>query len=203
MAISCRTEVAAPTGKFRVDALMHTVPRGPGSVCPPDTARRGRATTTGPPSTSPPGTTPGVHQLLIRRNRTTGEPAHDRCYSPRPVPLGAFVRVAGTRWQIEETFQAGTGLAGLDQHQVRHFTPWLRWTTLAVLAHAFLAVVRAAEDRHRPATINLIALTCNAIRHSFTTASTGDPREHRLHWSLWRRRHHARDCHYRRREAIA
>jgi hypothetical protein len=82
----------------------------------------------------------GTCQLLIRRNRTTGQVAYYRCFSPRPVALPALVRVAGTRWKIEETCQAGKGLAGLDEHQVRRHTPWLRWVTLAMLAHAFLAV---------------------------------------------------------------
>lgn len=69
----------------------------------------------------------GTRQLLIRRNRTTGEVAYYRCFSPRPVPLPALVRVAGTRWRTEETVQAGKGLAGLDEHQVRRHTPWPRW----------------------------------------------------------------------------
>lgn len=52
---------------------------------------------------------------------------------------------------MEETFQAGKGLAGLDEHQVRRFTSWSRWVTLAMLAHAFLAVVRADEHARHPA----------------------------------------------------
>ena len=69
-------------------------------------------------------------------------------------PLHALVAVAGQRWRIEESFQAAKGLTGLDQHQVRRWTSWHRWTTLAMLAHAFLAVATAAErdtrPRHRP-----------------------------------------------------
>ncbi|MFD9028631.1 IS701 family transposase [Streptomyces parvulus] len=63
--------------------------------------------------------------LLARRNRRTGELAFYRCFSPHPVPLSDLIRVAGRRWTIEETFHAGKGLAGLDEHQVR------RWVTLA------------------------------------------------------------------------
>lgn len=44
--------------------------------------------------------------MLIRRNRTTGELAYYRCWSPTPVPLAALVRIAGSRWRVEETFQA-------------------------------------------------------------------------------------------------
>jgi len=67
------------------------------------------------------------------------------------VPLAVLVRVAGRRWTVEETFQAGEGLAGLDQHQVRRWNSWHRWTTLAMLASAFLAVLAAIErTRHPP-----------------------------------------------------
>jgi SRSO17 transposase len=55
------------------------------------------------------------------------------------------VAVAGQRWRIEESFQAAKGLVGLDQHQVRRCRSWHRWTTLAMLVHAFLAVACAAE----------------------------------------------------------
>lgn len=64
---------------------------------------------------------PGRHQLLIRRNRTTGELAYCRCHSTELVPLAGLVRVAGSRWRVEETFQSQKGLAGLDEHQVRRY----------------------------------------------------------------------------------
>jgi hypothetical protein len=35
------------------------------------------------------------------------------------VPLTTLVAVTGRRWTIEESFQAGKGLTGLDEHQVR------------------------------------------------------------------------------------
>jgi SRSO17 transposase len=38
---------------------------------------------------------------------------------PHPVPLRILVRVAGKRWTVEDSFQTGKGLTGLDQHQVR------------------------------------------------------------------------------------
>ena len=70
-----------------------------------------------------------------------------------------MVRVAGRRWTIEESFQAGKGLAGLDEHQVRRWTSWRRWTLLAMIAHALLAVIAAHERTHQPAPDGLIALT--------------------------------------------
>ena len=92
----------------------------------------------------------GQHHLLIRRNDTTGELAYLRCYSPHRVPLRTLVRVAGQRWRIEESFQAAKQLTGLDQHQVRRWTSWHRWTTLAMLAHAFLTVATAVERDRAP-----------------------------------------------------
>ena len=91
------------------------------------------------------------HWLLIRRSRRTGELAFYRCYAPRPVPLATLVQVAGTRWTVEENFQAGKELTGLDQHQVRRWTSWYRWVTLAMLAAAFLTITAAAEHSPPPA----------------------------------------------------
>jgi hypothetical protein len=59
--------------------------------------------------------------LLIRRHPTTGELAFYRCCSPQSVALRELVRVAVCRWAIEEAFQAGKGLTGLDAHQVRRW----------------------------------------------------------------------------------
>ncbi len=147
---------------------------------------------------------PGEHHLLIRRNDTTGELAYHRCYTPRPTSLSALVRVAGQRWRIEESFQAGKGLTGLDQHQVRRWTSWHRWTTLGMLAHAFLAVTTAAEREHAPSPTGLIELTLNELRRLFDALLLGPAltTADLLRWSHWRRRHQARarDSHYRRRE---
>jgi hypothetical protein len=76
--------------------------------------------------------TPGQHALLIRRNDRTSEHAFYRAYSPTLVPLATLVRVAGRRWAIEEAFQAGKGLAGLDEHQVHRWTSWHRATILSM-----------------------------------------------------------------------
>ena len=146
----------------------------------------------------------GSHHLLIRRNDTTGEHAYLRCYSPRPVPLRTLVTVAGQRWRIEDSFQAAKGLVGLDQHQVRRWRSWHRWTTLAMLAHAFLAVATAIERHTAPTPTGLIPLTVNEFRRLFDALLLVTHRTltSLLAWSRWRRRHQyrARQSHYRRRE---
>jgi SRSO17 transposase len=145
----------------------------------------------------------GHHHLLIRRNDATGELAYLRCYIPHPVPLRTLVAVAGQRWRIEESFQAAKGLVGLAQHQVRRWSSWHRWTTLAMLAHAFLAVATATERHHQPTPGGLIALTVNEFRRLFDALLliTHHTITTLLNWSRWRRRHQyrARLSHYKRR----
>jgi len=145
---------------------------------------------------------PGRHWLLIRRHRRTSELAFFRCYAPVPVPLAVLVMVAGRRWSIEESFQTGKGLTGLDEHQVRRWRSWYRWTTLAMLAHAFLAAVTAQERAGQPAEPGLVPPTLGEIRHLLVRVliQTACNVTHLLHWSRWRRRHQARAqaSHYRR-----
>jgi SRSO17 transposase len=143
------------------------------------------------------------HWLLVRRSLTDGELAFYRCFSPRPVSLTTLVTVAGTRWAVEECFQAAKGEVGLDQHQVRRWDPWHRYTTLVMLAHALLAVIAARTRTHDQADHTLIPLTVNEIRHLFAKLITNTVRTitYWLAWSTWRRLHQARakTSHYRRR----
>jgi SRSO17 transposase len=143
--------------------------------------------------------------LLVRRSLTTGELAYYLCAGPADTPLVALVRTAGARWRVEEAFQAGKGLCGLDEHQVRRWRCWYRWVTLAMLAYALLVVAAVTEHARHPAPPGVIQLTCNEIQHLFAALvcrPAGD-HAHRLRWSWWRRRQQARAraCHYRRQAA--
>ena len=93
------------------------------------------------------------------RNDSTDELAYYLTHSPHPVPLRTLVRVAGQRWRVEESFQTGKGLTGLDEHRVRCWASWHRWVTLAMLAHAFLTVITAAERATIPTPDGLIPIT--------------------------------------------
>ena len=143
----------------------------------------------------------GPHWLLIRRRISDGELAFYRAHAPRPVPLAQLVHVAGSRWKVEDGFAGSKELAALDEHQVRTWTSWHRWTILALLAHAFLSVLASqAAAGHRDE--QLIPLTRQEISRLLTGLSrqlTAPAAQ--LHWSRWRRRHQAtaRNCHYRRR----
>jgi len=144
---------------------------------------------------------PGHRWLLIRRTPRTGELAFYRCYAPHPVPLATLVNVAGRRWTVEENFQAGKGLTGLDEHQVRRWTSWYRWATLTMLAAAFLTITAAAEQARTPAPAGQIPLTRNEIAHLLATlTSPARGTRYRMRWSRWRRRHQyrAQACHYQR-----
>src|SRR5947209_1224827 len=83
--------------------------------------------------------------LLVRRKLDEpDELAFHLTLAPEGTGLATLVRVAGTRWTIEACFEAAKGEVGLDQYEVRSWTGWHRHVTLAMLAHAYLAVVREA-----------------------------------------------------------
>jgi SRSO17 transposase len=105
----------------------------------------------------PAGLPPGWgHWLLVRQQvepsegKTIPERAYYRCAGPAATPLRELIRVAGTRWAIEECFQTAKNEAGLDHYQVRTWRAWYAHITLAMLAAAWLAVTRAHEH-HRHA----------------------------------------------------
>ena len=79
------------------------------------------------------------------------ELAFFRCWSPRPVTLPELVAVAGARWGVEDCFGEAKNKAGLDHYQVHKYRAWYRHVTLAMLAHAFLAIAARASRPGTPA----------------------------------------------------
>ena len=92
------------------------------------------------------GAAPGWRMgLLIRRGSAKpDELAFYLTHAHEGTTLARLVRVAGTRWAIENCFEAAKGEVGLDEYEVRSWVGWHRHVTLAMLAHAFLAVLRKA-----------------------------------------------------------
>jgi SRSO17 transposase len=98
-----------------------------------------------------PPTTVGFEQaLLIRRPLDAADAPDDPkklAYYLTFAPVGTLVEtlvaVAGRRWAIEESLEAAKGEVGLDQYEVRNSHGWYRHITLAMLALAYLAVVRS------------------------------------------------------------
>jgi SRSO17 transposase len=95
--------------------------------------------------TEPPGWS---RYLLVRRSLAPDakgelELAYYLCAAPAGTQDEELIRVAGARWAVEECFQPTKNEAGLDHYQVRRYDAWYRHATLAVLAHAYLAVTAA------------------------------------------------------------
>jgi SRSO17 transposase len=87
------------------------------------------------------------HWLLIRRSLDDPtEVAYYVVFAPRTTTtLEIVVRVAGMRWAIESGFEMAKSACGLDEYEVRKWAAWYRHITFALLAHAFLTVMRAQE----------------------------------------------------------
>ncbi|MEO6891090.1 MAG: IS701 family transposase [Ktedonobacteraceae bacterium] len=93
--------------------------------------------------------------LLVRRNLSDhSKRAYYRAWGHPQTPLTTLVRVAGSRWTVEEGYEQAKGEVGLDQYEVRSWIAWYRFITFALLAHAFLVVMRLqahAQEQKRGA----------------------------------------------------
>jgi SRSO17 transposase len=120
LAVAKSHPVAISAGSVRADALARKLPPRAWQRLSAGSGAKGHRWYDWAWASIDPGR-PGQRWLLIRRHRRTGELAYYRCYCPSRVPLAVLVRAAGRRWVVEEDFQAGKGLAALDQHQVRRW----------------------------------------------------------------------------------
>ncbi len=156
VAVACNQSVPADTGTSRADVL---------AAHAPDQAWKRRSCGTGakgprmfgwaaaslpdPDDSTPPGWS---RHLLVRRSLTrNSKDEHELAYYLCAAPAGTtdddLIRVAGSRWAIEECFQAAKNETGLDQYQVRRYDAWYRHITLAMLAHAYLSVTAATAPK--------------------------------------------------------
>jgi SRSO17 transposase len=90
----------------------------------------------------------GDRRCWVLARRAISDPtqiAYYLCYGPAGTRLRELVRVAGSRWGIEECFQTAKNEVGLDHYQVRRYDAWYAHITLAMAAAAFLAITRATE----------------------------------------------------------
>lgn len=93
-----------------------------------------------PAATESDGDEPTRQRWMLAR-RSIGRPDEIAYYlacTPLEATVADLVRVAGSRWKIEECFQSAKNECGLDQYEVRRYVGWYRHITLAMLAHAFL-----------------------------------------------------------------
>jgi SRSO17 transposase len=104
---------------------------------------------------------PPTHHRWVMARRSLSDPGELAYYlacAPVGTQIADLVRIAGSRWAIEECFQTARNECGLDQYEVRRYPGWYRHITLAMLAHAFLAALaaqaggdaRGAAETHRP-----------------------------------------------------
>ncbi len=80
---------------------------------------------------------PGREVWLLARR------ALSLAHAPADTPLATLARVAATRYTVEQCLEEAKGEAGLDQYEVRRWHSWHRHITLALMAHTWLAAVRA------------------------------------------------------------
>ena len=93
--------------------------------------------------------------LLVRRSLDGNEElAYYLAAGPKRTTLTRLAQTAGARWSIEGGFESAKQEVGLADYEVRSWTGWYRHITLAMLAHAMLAVVRkvaeASPKKSRP-----------------------------------------------------
>ena len=82
--------------------------------------------------------------FLVRRSLSDPDDlAYFFTNAPKRTPLKTIVRIAGSRWAIEECFEQAKQEVGLDEYEVRSWIGWHRHITLAMLAHATLSVIRS------------------------------------------------------------
>jgi SRSO17 transposase len=100
-------------------------------------------------ATTPPGWSRWLlaRRALARNSKGELELAYYLCCAPAATTDEELIRVAGSRWAVEECFQTAKTETGLDQYQVRRYDAWYRHITLAMLAHAYLAVTAATTPK--------------------------------------------------------
>lgn len=142
MAVSCDARFTTPTGTQRADELAAAAPKKGWQRLSAGRGSKGHRLYDW--LLIDPGA--DDHLLLVRRSISKpSELAYYICHTGTPAPLAELVRVAGSRWGVEETFQFAKNETGLDHYQVRKYDAWYRHITLSMLAAAFLAVTAHRE----------------------------------------------------------
>jgi SRSO17 transposase len=156
VAVAANQAIPGSTGTSRADVLAAHAPaqawkrRSCGSGAKgPRLYDWAAATLPDEDGAAPPG---WARYLLVRRSLTHNakgelELAYYLCCAPAGTTDEDLIRVAGSRWAVEECFQTAKTETGLDQYQVRRYDAWYRHVTLAMLAHAYLSVTAATAPK--------------------------------------------------------
>ncbi len=85
--------------------------------------------------------------LLARRSPSAPDKlAYYLAYAPPKTSLEMLVRVASTRYTVEQCIEEAKGETGLDEYEVRFWHSWYRHITLSMMAHAWLSSIRQLEQ---------------------------------------------------------
>jgi SRSO17 transposase len=88
--------------------------------------------------------------LLARRSQSTPDKlSYYLAYTPPKTSLQTLVRVASTRYTVEQCIEEAKGETGLDEYEVRFWHSWYRHITLSMMAHAWLASIRLLEPEKK------------------------------------------------------
>src|SRR3989454_9846113 len=96
----------------------------------------------------PPRSTLFPYTTLFR-SRSPSTPdklAYYLAYAPPKTSLETLVRVASTRYTVEQCIEEAKGETGLDEYEVRFWHSWYRHITLSMMAHAWLASIKLHEQ---------------------------------------------------------
>jgi SRSO17 transposase len=86
--------------------------------------------------------------LLVEWPRTEKEPTkYFLCDLPAHYTLRRVVRIAKSRWQIEQDYQQLKEKLGLDHYEGLSWTSWHHHVTLVMLAHAFLTLEKLRSKK--------------------------------------------------------
>lgn len=118
-------------------------------------------------------------RLLVRRSvEQEPELKYQRSNAPASMPLAKLAAVAGTRWTIEQGFQAAKEECGLDEYETRGWVGWHHHTALSLLALFFLGLQRRRVGEKTPR--NDRARSARGIATPSGRADMGRDRNHRV-----------------------
>ena len=85
--------------------------------------------------------------LLARRSPVAPDKlSYYLAYAPPKTSLETLVRIASTRYTVEQCIEEAKGETGLDDYEVRFWHSWYRHITLSMMAHAWLASIKLREQ---------------------------------------------------------
>jgi SRSO17 transposase len=94
---------------------------------------------------------PGPDVWLLAR-RSLSDPkqlAYYLAYAPARTSVETLVRIASSRYTVEQCIEEAKAETGLDEYEVRFWHSWYRHITLSMMAHAWLASIRQQEQKKK------------------------------------------------------